>query len=220
MEKPRREGNTDEVLSGRKRRRLLHQETEFLVRVFEQCPRPTTQIRDYLAARLGMSGRNIQIWFQNRRAKVKRDFVESHGKTMLLFAPHSDTPPAVPSLLGNLQDSSMATMCTKNSASLLPNFNASLAPILDPSFSFLGADSDPRILPNQFQSHGEHGDVERLFQCFTENSELEDTGRFMVLSAEDESVSMSSPPSFDPFSDESVFDPRQTLGTQTSWCLK
>ena len=43
-------------------------------------------MREMLAQKLGMSPRGVQIWFQNRRAKVKRDLVES-GKAMLLFAP-------------------------------------------------------------------------------------------------------------------------------------
>lgn len=68
----------------KRRRRLLPEETEFLCRVFEQHPRPTATMRDYLANKLGMSPRCIQIWFQNRRAKVKRDIIES-GKAMLLF---------------------------------------------------------------------------------------------------------------------------------------
>lgn len=71
----------------RRRRRLLPHETDFLIKVFEQYPRPSPSLRDFLAGRLGMSGRGIQIWFQNRRAKVKRDWLES-GKAMLLFSPH------------------------------------------------------------------------------------------------------------------------------------
>jgi hypothetical protein len=70
----------------KRRRRLQPQETDFLLRVFEIYPRPNAAMRDILAHRLGMSPRGIQIWFQNRRAKVKRDFVES-GHAMLLFQP-------------------------------------------------------------------------------------------------------------------------------------
>jgi len=70
----------------RRRRRLQPAETEFLIRIFEQYPRPNSIMREMLAQKLDMSPRGVQIWFQNRRAKVKRDLVES-GKAMLLFAP-------------------------------------------------------------------------------------------------------------------------------------
>lgn len=71
----------------KRRRRLQPQETDFLIKVFDQYPRPTAPMRDFLANRLGMTPRGIQIWFQNRRAKVKRDLIES-GRAMLLFSPH------------------------------------------------------------------------------------------------------------------------------------
>ena len=67
----------------RRRRRLQPLETDLLLRVFEMYPRPNAPMRDLLAKHLGMSPRSVQIWFQNRRAKVKRDLVESGA--MLLF---------------------------------------------------------------------------------------------------------------------------------------
>lgn len=75
--------------SVKRRRRLLPEETEFLCKVFEQHPRPSAPLRDFLASKLSMSQRCIQIWFQNRRAKVKRDLIES-GKAMLLFQASSN----------------------------------------------------------------------------------------------------------------------------------
>jgi len=77
-------GNSSPDSTIRRRRRLLPHETEFLARVFEQFPRPTAAMREALATKLGMSSRCIQIWFQNRRAKVKRDLMDS-GQAMLLF---------------------------------------------------------------------------------------------------------------------------------------
>lgn len=70
----------------RRRRRLAPHETEFLARIFEQYPRPTGPMREMIAKRLGMSARGVQIWFQNKRAKVRRDMLES-GRAMLLFSP-------------------------------------------------------------------------------------------------------------------------------------
>lgn len=70
----------------KKRRRLLPEETDLLVKVFDRCPRPNNDVRDQLSERLGMSPRAIQIWFQNRRAKTKRDLQDSE-RSMLLFNP-------------------------------------------------------------------------------------------------------------------------------------
>lgn len=70
----------------RRRRRLAPHETEFLTRIFEQYPRPNGPMREMIAKRLGMSVRGVQIWFQNKRAKVRRDMLES-GRAMLLFSP-------------------------------------------------------------------------------------------------------------------------------------
>lgn len=77
-------------MEGIKRRRRLHgHETDLLLRIFEQYPRPTAAMREVIAGRLGMSPRGVQIWFQNRRAKVKRDLLES-GQSMLMFSPTVD----------------------------------------------------------------------------------------------------------------------------------
>jgi len=70
----------------KKRRRLLPEETACLVAAFERGQKPSQETRDELAARLQMSPRAIQIWFQNRRAKVKRDATEAK-KATLSFRP-------------------------------------------------------------------------------------------------------------------------------------
>ncbi|BFZ61233.1 hypothetical protein YB2330_002292 [Saitoella coloradoensis] len=56
-----------------KRHRLSHAETRFLLSEFASDPRPTAERREELAKCVaGMSARKIQVWFQNRRAKLKR----------------------------------------------------------------------------------------------------------------------------------------------------
>jgi hypothetical protein len=57
----------------RRRRRLAPGETQLLGRVFDHFPKPSTAIRTQLASQLNMAPRAVQIWFQNRRAKAKRD---------------------------------------------------------------------------------------------------------------------------------------------------
>lgn len=56
-----------------RRRRLLPQETRILQAIFADNPRPSASARDRLAKTLGISSKTIQIWFQNRRAKTRRD---------------------------------------------------------------------------------------------------------------------------------------------------
>ena len=59
-------------MNSKKRRRLNSDETKILQAVFERNPKPDAMLRAALADRLGMTARNIQIWFQNKRAKTKK----------------------------------------------------------------------------------------------------------------------------------------------------
>ncbi|RKP10496.1 hypothetical protein THASP1DRAFT_27733 [Thamnocephalis sphaerospora] len=58
----------------KRRRRLAPDETRRLLEVFNAGQtRPDQDQREHLAAELGLSARSIQVWFQNRRAKAKRE---------------------------------------------------------------------------------------------------------------------------------------------------
>lgn len=57
----------------RKRVRLTSDKTLYLQRYFEVKPRPTTSEKREIAKYLGMGFRSVQVWFQNRRAKYKKD---------------------------------------------------------------------------------------------------------------------------------------------------
>ncbi|KAF9976946.1 hypothetical protein BGZ73_007456 [Actinomortierella ambigua] len=57
----------------KRRRRLTNAETEYLVQQFVKNERPTTAERDIFARELHLDKRTIQVWFQNRRAKMKKD---------------------------------------------------------------------------------------------------------------------------------------------------
>ncbi|GAA5808470.1 hypothetical protein MFLAVUS_001861 [Mucor flavus] len=63
---------TDDKLSTpRKRTRATPEQLSVLEKTFNVNPSPNNRVREQLSRELGMSERSIQIWFQNRRAKVK-----------------------------------------------------------------------------------------------------------------------------------------------------
>ncbi|KAF7312577.1 Pleiotropic drug resistance ABC transporter protein [Mycena indigotica] len=53
------------------RKRTTRAQLTLLEETFKRNTRPNTQLRERLAAELNLSPRNIQVWFQNRRAKEK-----------------------------------------------------------------------------------------------------------------------------------------------------
>ena len=55
----------------RKRTRATPEQLVILEKTFDVNPSPNNRVREQLSHELGMSERSIQIWFQNRRAKVK-----------------------------------------------------------------------------------------------------------------------------------------------------
>ncbi|KAJ8103122.1 hypothetical protein POJ06DRAFT_273706 [Lipomyces tetrasporus] len=56
-----------------KRFRLTHAQTRFLLAEFAKQPHPDAAQRERLAAEIpGLSPRQLQVWFQNRRAKLRR----------------------------------------------------------------------------------------------------------------------------------------------------
>ncbi|KAK9899161.1 homeobox-domain-containing protein [Cystobasidium minutum MCA 4210] len=54
-----------------KRKRISPQQLEALLELFQQTDTPSYEQRERVAARLGMSNREVQVWFQNRRAKER-----------------------------------------------------------------------------------------------------------------------------------------------------
>ncbi|KAJ2538622.1 hypothetical protein GGF49_005796 [Coemansia sp. RSA 1853] len=75
----------------KKRTRLRPEQTRKLLEVFAKITKPDSEARKSLGAQLGMTPRAVQIWFQNRRAKMKR---ESSGAGALKL--YSRYPPSTP----------------------------------------------------------------------------------------------------------------------------
>ncbi|KAJ2272224.1 hypothetical protein IW139_001603 [Coemansia sp. RSA 353] len=57
----------------KKRTRLRPEQTRKLLEVFAKITKPDSEARKSLGTQLGMNPRAVQIWFQNRRAKMKRE---------------------------------------------------------------------------------------------------------------------------------------------------
>ena len=56
----------------KRRQRVNKEQLDVLEQYFTRDRMPSQQIRMELAKQLGMSTRRVQIWFQNKRAKLKR----------------------------------------------------------------------------------------------------------------------------------------------------
>merc|ERR1712071_181 len=76
----------------KQRKRTSKQQKEVLEHVFTQTPKPDTLTRKSLGVQLNMTVREVQVWFQNRRAKVKKlangsSHYDLHEEEEEMFAP-------------------------------------------------------------------------------------------------------------------------------------
>ncbi|KAI8343363.1 homeobox domain-containing protein, partial [Chlamydoabsidia padenii] len=53
------------------RRRTSRAQFKLLESSFSENSKPSATMRRWLAQKLGMTPRSVQVWFQNRRAKAK-----------------------------------------------------------------------------------------------------------------------------------------------------
>ncbi|KAK9762741.1 hypothetical protein K7432_011234 [Basidiobolus ranarum] len=63
-----------------KRKKITPEQLEDLLAMFEKTDSPSFDIREKLAKKLNMTNREIQVWFQNRRAKVNRERLEAANR--------------------------------------------------------------------------------------------------------------------------------------------
>ncbi|CAI2167186.1 7092_t:CDS:2 [Funneliformis geosporum] len=62
-----------------KRKRITQEQLQDLVAMFDQTDTPSYDVREKLAKKLNMTNREVQVWFQNRRAKANRAKANEHN---------------------------------------------------------------------------------------------------------------------------------------------
>ncbi|KAI8579424.1 hypothetical protein K450DRAFT_280825 [Umbelopsis ramanniana AG] len=73
-----------------KRKRITPDQFSQLMALFEHNDTPSYEIRDKLAGKIGMSNREIQVWFQNRRAKANRAKTNEKLRSAATIQPPQD----------------------------------------------------------------------------------------------------------------------------------
>ncbi|KAG6020865.1 hypothetical protein E4U41_002705 [Claviceps citrina] len=69
--RPPRKSTLTQQQKNQKRQRATQDQLTILEVEFNKNPTPTAQVRDRIAEEINMTERSVQIWFQNRRAKIK-----------------------------------------------------------------------------------------------------------------------------------------------------
>jgi len=122
----------------KKRQRTSPDQLAILEQIFQTDKMPSQQTRVQLADQLGMSSRRVQIWFQNKRAKVKR----GHSKG-------EQTAPDSPSRDGNGSLSSSSGI-SEPSSPVVPD-SLSPSPSSASAVHLLGSSSplnSPALVPS------------------------------------------------------------------------
>jgi len=84
-------GFPDDQHNKKKRQRTSPDQLAILEQIFQTDKMPSQQTRVQLADQLGMSSRRVQIWFQNKRAKVKRGVSHKSGEGPAPMSPLLDS---------------------------------------------------------------------------------------------------------------------------------
>ncbi|GAA5908198.1 uncharacterized protein JCM6883_004304 [Sporobolomyces salmoneus] len=63
-----------------KREKVSQLQLSKLLKLFETTDNPSCDVRDSVGAEISMSNREVQVWFQNRRAKVNREKTNANEK--------------------------------------------------------------------------------------------------------------------------------------------
>jgi len=120
----------------KKRQRTNPDQLAILEQIFQTDKMPSQQTRIQLADQLGMSSRRVQIWFQNKRAKVKRGFGKSSdGVTTADDSPQLD--------LDRDNSASPSSCLSEPSSPLVPDSSFNGSPTSSPALSISNTPSSP-----------------------------------------------------------------------------
>ena len=64
------------------KRRFTDEQIKFLEFMFESESRPESRVKQQLASELGLEPRQVAIWFQNRRARLKTKQIEKEYRVL------------------------------------------------------------------------------------------------------------------------------------------
>ncbi|KAI9847037.1 MAG: hypothetical protein M1838_001077 [Thelocarpon superellum] len=124
-----------------KRFRLTHNQTRFLMSEFARQAHPDAAHRERLSREIpGLSPRQVQVWFQNRRAKLKRMTSDDRERMMRSRAlpEHFDTTQALRSPLGEGSRSQGTMITPPFSGPSYAELGGSLRPSVSSPASFAG----------------------------------------------------------------------------------
>lgn len=132
----------------KKRQRTSPDQLAILEQIFQTDKMPSQQTRVQLADQLGMSSRRVQIWFQNKRAKVKRGLTKSSEIT-----PDSDIMSPLGQLDGRDPALSSSSGASEPSSPLVPDTTTSSfalqgSPSSSSSSSMSSPPNSPAVVPS------------------------------------------------------------------------
>lgn len=117
----------DDLLNKKKRQRTSPDQLAILEEIFQTDKMPNQQTRVQLADQLGMSSRRVQIWFQNKRAKVKRGSSRPDGEcpspNSLSQSTSSLSPSSSPSSPCSPSDDIESPVASPDSPQAVPDIN-------------------------------------------------------------------------------------------------
>lgn len=127
------------------RRRTTKQQFRLLEQTFLENPKPSATVRRNLAQKLGMTPRAVQVWFQNRRAKVKA----MEGKQQL----QQQQQPSPEEATAAEQELPMASGTTSGGSYQVPASPALPASMVSPTASMIQEESSAPSNSNLKRRH-------------------------------------------------------------------
>jgi hypothetical protein len=130
-----------------KRKRKTPEQLALLEKEFETNPMPNKDVREHLSQNLGLTSRQVQIWFQNKRAKVKNNRVSAPGGTQ--SPEEASSPETSPSMHSPIR---MESLSSSSSSSCSSSFSLPTTTDTSALSSSYPAPSSPSSTFQQFSN--------------------------------------------------------------------